>query len=100
MASCGKPSASASRDRAPSPLANSFVQRPLRVAFDVLEQHRRAFFLQHAARHRADLAVPIDFGLDAAQLAMLLELRHPLPHIQKAHSVLTFAFAAAGHRRA
>ena len=70
------------------------------VALDVLEQHRRAFFLQHAARHRPDLAVPIHFGLDAAQLAMLLELRHPLPHIQKAHPALTFAFAAAEHRRA
>jgi hypothetical protein len=31
---------------------------------------------------------------------MLLELRHPLPHIQKAHSALTFAFAAAALRRA
>ena len=66
------------------------------VALDVLEQQRRAFFLQHAAGHRADLAVPIHLGLDPAQLAMLLELRHPLPHVQKAHPALTFAFAGDG----
>jgi hypothetical protein len=31
---------------------------------------------------------------------MLFELRQPLPHIQKAHSALTFAFAAAANRQA
>ena len=70
------------------------------VAFDIFEQQRGALLLQHAARDGADLAVPIDLGLDAAQLTVLLELCHPLPHVQKAHSALAFAIAGERLRQA
>src|SRR6202035_3739799 len=55
------------------------------IAFDVFEQQRRALLLENAARDGADLAVPIDLGLDAPQLALLFQARHPLPQIDKAH---------------
>src|SRR2546426_9315497 len=55
------------------------------VALDVLEEERGPLLLEHAARDRAQLAVPVHLGRDSPQLALLLEPRHPLPQVHEAH---------------
>src|SRR5437870_7452542 len=55
------------------------------VALDTLEEQRGALLLEHAARDRAELPIPVHLGLDPPQLPFRVEPRDPLAHVDEAH---------------
>jgi len=58
--------------------ADHVVERPVpRMALDVLEQQRGAFFQAHQIGERGRFEVRIDFGGDALQFPHRLDLRKP-----------------------
>ncbi len=74
---------------AAEPAGQELRAAPGLVALDVLEKERRALLLQHPARDRAELAVPVDLGRDPPELAVFLEPAHPLTHVREAHRRVT-----------